>query len=147
MKIGFASDHRGYELKNYLIEELKKRDYNIVDFGTNSKELVDYPDYAFKLGNAVANKEVDFGVAICGSGIGISIACNKVKKVLCAKVDTKEEAKYTRNDNNANIVSFGEKMKKEDALDIVLTFINTPFSNIERYQRRVNKILEYEELK
>jgi len=143
MKIGIASDHRGYKLKEYLKNELT--DYEIVDYGTNSEESTDYPDYAFKLGKAVVEKEVDFGVAICGSGIGISIACNKVKGVRCAKVTTSEEAMYTRNDNNSNIVAFGEKTTSEEALNIVKTFINTPFSNEEKHQRRIDKITKYEE--
>ncbi len=144
MKIGFASDHRGYQLKKYLIEELEKN-YEIEDYGTYSEESVDYPDYAFILGENVVNKNVDFGVAICGSGIGISIACNKVKGVRCAKVSNKEEAYYTRNDNDSNIVAFSEKTIKEEALEIVKTFIETPFSNEERHLRRINKIKEYEE--
>ena len=144
MKIGFASDHRGYELKEYLKNELKN-DYEIVDYGTDSTESTDYPDYAFKLGSGVVQKDVDFGVAICGSGIGISIACNKVKGVRCAKVTTEEEAKYTRNDNDSNIVAFGEKTTKEEALNIVKTFINTPFSNVEKHQNRIDKITAYEE--
>ena len=143
MKIGFASDHRGYQLKKYLIEELEKN-YEIEDYGTYSEESVDYPDYAFILGENVVNKNVDFGVAICGSGIGISIACNKVKGIFCAKVSNKEEAYYTRNDNNSNIVAFSEKTKKEEALEIVKTFVETPFSNEERHLRRINKIKEYE---
>lgn len=78
MKIGIVSDHRGYELKNKIIENLKN-EYEIIDYGPNNIESVDYPDYAFILGSKVVEKEVNFGVAICGSGIGISIACNKVK--------------------------------------------------------------------
>lgn len=144
MKIGFASDHRGYKLKKYLIEEIEKN-YEIEDYGTYSEESVDYPDYAFILGENVVNKNVNFGVAICGSGIGISIACNKVKGVRCAKVSNKEEAYYTRNDNDSNIVAFSEKTSKEEALEIVKTFIETPFSNEERHLRRINKIKEYEE--
>ena len=144
MKIGLASDHRGYTLKKELIE-LLKNEYEIVDYGTDSTDSTDYPDYAFKLGEAVVSQDVDFGVAICGSGIGISIACNKVKGVRCAKVSNREEAMYTRNDNNSNIVAFGEKTTLEDALDIVKTFINTPFSTEEKHNRRVNKIISYEE--
>ena len=143
MKIGFASDHRGYKLKEYLKNKLNE--YEIVDYGTNSEESTDYPDYAFKLGESVVNGDVDFGVAICGSGIGISIACNKVKGVRCAKVTTPEEAMYTRNDNDSNIVAFGEKTTEEDALNIVKTFITTPFSNAEKHQRRIDKMTAYEE--
>ncbi len=144
MKLGFASDHRGYELKEYLKNYYKDL-YEIVDYGTNSEKSVDYPDFAFKLGKAVASKEVDFGIAICGSGIGISIACNKVKGVRCAKVSNEEEAMYTREDNDSNIVAFGEKTSKEDAIKITNKFIETKFSNLEKHQRRINKITSYEE--
>ena len=145
MKIGIACDHRGYELKEYLKDKLQEEDIEIVDFGTNSQESVDYPDYAKILSTNVVDKKIDFGVAICGSGIGISIACNKIKGIRCAKVSNKEEAKYTREDNDANIVAFGEKTSKEDALEIVKTFINTPFSNLDKHIRRINKIKELEE--
>lgn len=145
MKIGIGNDHRGYPLKEYLKNELEKQNYEVVDYGTFSTESVDYPDYAFKLSTDVVDKKIDFGIAICGSGIGISIACNKVKGIRCAKVSNVEEAKYTREDNDANIVAFGEKVSNEDALEIVKTFINTPFSNLEKHIRRINKIKEYEE--
>ena len=144
MKLGIANDHRGYKLKKEIINRLNTK-YEIIDYGTDSEESVDYPDYAFKLGKKVAAKEVDFGIAICGSGIGISIACNKVKGIRCAKVSTKNEAAVTRVDNNANIVAFGEKTTIEDAIEIIETFVNTPFSNLEKHNRRINKITEYEE--
>ena len=145
MKIGFASDHRGYKLKKELINELKKENYELIDYGTDSEESTDYPDYAFKLGENVAKKNVDFGVAICGSGIGISIACNKVKGIRCAKVSNKEEAEVTRIDNDSNIVAFGEKTSFDEAVAIVKTFINTESSDLEKHKRRINKIKEYEE--
>ena len=142
MKIGIASDHRGFKLKELIKENL---DYDFIDYGTNSEESTDYPIYAFKLGEAVVNKEVEYGVAICGSGIGISIACNKVKGIRCAKVSNTEEAKYTRNDNNSNIVAFGENTPLEEALNIVKIFVETPSSTEEKHQRRVNEIIEYED--
>ena len=145
MKIGFASDHRGYKLKELLKEEMIKRNYEVIDFGTDSEESVDYPQFAFKLSENVRDKNVDFGVAICGSGIGISIACNKVKGIRCAKVSNSEEAKYTREDNNANIIAFGEKTPTDEAIKIVTTFVDTPFSEGERHQRRINQITAYEE--
>ena len=88
---------------------------------------------------------LDFGIAICGSGIGISIACNKVKGIRCAKVSTPEEATYTRNDNDSNIVAFSEQTDLQTALQIIDKFINTPFSNEEKHRRRINKIKEIEE--
>ena len=138
MKIGIASDHRGY-LKTNL------DGYEVVDYGTNSNESVDYPDYGILLAEKVKNKEVKFGIAICGSGIGISIACNKVKGIRCAKVSTINEAIYTRNDNDANIVALSSETEKKLALEITEKFLNTPFSNDERHLRRIEKIKKYEE--
>lgn len=145
MKIGIASDHRGYKLKSELISELSQLNYEVIDYGTNSEESTDYPDYAFILGENVAKKNIDYGVAICGSGIGISIACNKVKGIRCAKVTTEEEAEITRIDNDANIVAFSEKVSIEEALKIVKKFVTTPCSTLEKHQRRINKIKKYEE--
>lgn len=144
IKIGIASDHRGYILKGQIIDRLMDK-YDITDCGAYSEGSVDYPDYAFKLGNLVADKDVDFGIAICGSGIGISIACNKVKGVRCAKVSTPEEAEITRSDNDANMVAFSASTSLDNALKIIDKFINTPFSNEERHQRRIDKITRYEE--
>ena len=144
MKIGFASDHRGYKLKKQLIDELQE-EYEVIDYGTSSEKSTDYPDYAFLLGENVSNKKVDFGVAICGSGIGISIACNKVLGVRCSKVTTADEAEITRIDNDANIVAFGENTTFLDALNIVKTFISTEHPQSEKHDRRINKIKEYEE--
>ena len=143
MRIGIASDHRGYKLKEQLKHML---DYEFIDYGTYSEESCDYPDFAFKLGEAVRDNKVDFGVAICGSGIGISIACNKVKGIRCAKVDNEEDAIYTREDNDANIVAFTSEKTLEEAELIVNNFINTNFSNLEKHQRRIAKIKDYEDL-
>ncbi len=143
MKIGIASDHRGYELKEYLKNNLVGNE--IIDFGTNSCESVDYPDYGILLAEKVKNKEVEFGIAICGSGIGISIACNKVKGIRCSKVSTVKEAEYTRNDNDANVLALSSETKKKLALKIVRKFLETPFSNNERHLRRIEKIKKYEE--
>lgn len=145
MKIGFASDHRGYKLKNILKEYLESKNYEVIDYGTYKEESTDYPDYAFELGKNVVEGNVNFGVAICGSGIGISIACNKVKGIRCAKVDSKEDVIATRNDNDSNIVAFGEKMDVEKAKEIVETFITTPCSMEEKHVRRRNKLQKYEE--
>ena len=143
MKIGFASDHRGYKLKNELMDYFKDK-YDLIDVGTYSIESCDYPDYAKALGDKILNKEVDFGVAICGSGIGISIACNKIKGIYCAKVSSAKEAEYTRNDNNTNVIAFGETMDLSEAKKAVETFINTPYSNLEKHNRRINKVKELE---
>lgn len=144
MKIGIVSDHRGYILKKELVTKLKV-DYEVIDYGTNSEESVDYPDYAFLLGEKINKEEINFGVAICGSGIGISIACNKVKNVRCAKVDTVDEAFYTRNDNDSNVVALSAKLDVDLALAIIKKFVDTEFSNDERHLRRINKIKNYED--
>lgn len=145
MKIGLASDHRGYSLKEEIKEELLKEGMEIEDYGTSSKESTDYPDYAFILGEHVRDKQVDYGVAICGSGIGISIACNKVKGIRCAKVDSLKEVIATRTDNDANIIAFGEETSKENAISWIKAFISTPASMEEKHKRRRQKIKEYED--
>ena len=145
MKIGIANDHRGYKLKMKLIPYLLKKGYEVEDYGTSSTESVDYPDYGILLGEKVRDKVVDYGIAICGSGIGISIACNKVKGVRCAKVNNTREAKLCRQDNNANIIALNEKMYVFEAKDIIDTFLKTEYKKEERYQRRIDKISKYEE--
>ena len=145
MKIGIANDHRGYKLKLKLVDYLKKKGYEVTDYGTDSTVSVDYPDYGILLGEKVRDKEVDYGIAICGSGIGISIACNKVKGVRCAKVNNTREAKLCRQDNNANIIALNEKMHVFEAKDIIDTFLKTEYKKEERYQRRIDKISKYEE--
>lgn len=142
MKIGIVSDHRGYELKSKIIKEIKNIEF--VDYGTNSSESVDYPDYAFKLGKAINERQVDLGIAICGSGIGISIACNKVKGIRCAKVTTIKDVIITRKDNNANVIAFSSETNIKKVKRMIEEFINTSFSNEERHNRRINKISEYE---
>ena len=141
MKIGIASDHRGFDLKQKLTNYLKEMNYNIIDYGTDSNNSVDYPVYAFKLGEAIKNKELDYGILICGTGIGMSIACNKVKGVRCAKVTTKEEAILTRQHNNANVIAIDENTLD---FDIVLSFLTTEFSLEEKHQRRVAMIDNYD---
>lgn len=143
MKICIASDHRGYALKNSLINDLKEK-YIIDDLGTYNEEPTDYPKYGFKLGEKVANKEYDFGIVICGTGIGISIACNKVKGIRCAKVNSIEDTILTRKDNDANVIALDGKMELQKAKQIIETFLTTPFANLERYVKRINMIADYE---
>lgn len=140
MKIGIASDHRGVilkeKIKNYLNEK-----YKIIDFGTNSIESVDYPEYAFKIGESIKDNKIDVGILICGTGIGMSIACNKVKKVRCAKVDNKEEAYLARSHNNANVIALSENVTNYK--EIIDTFLTTDSSKEEKHQRRVAMIDNY----
>ena len=145
MKIGIACDHRGYKLKEKLKGYLEKKGYEILDLGTNSSEMVDYSDYGIELGERVRDKKVDFGIAICGTGIGISIACNKVKGIRCARVTNSHDAKETRIHNNANIIALSSKLFFFEAKDIVDKFLNTEYVPEERFERRINKINKYED--
>lgn len=144
MKIGIASDHQGYKLKSKLINYLKKEKIEVIDYGTKSEESTDYPDYAFKIGEEIINKNISKGILICGSGIGMSIACNKVKGIRCAKVDNKNEAYMTRKDNDANVIAISGRLSLWNAKRIINTFLKTKYANIDRYNRRLNKIKEYE---
>lgn len=143
MKIALASDHRGYELKSKLIEYLKEK-YEIIDLGTNSEESVDFPLYGIKLGETIKNNEADFGIAICGTGIGISIAVNKVKGVMCAKISTKEEARLAKEHNNANVIAFSGSIPEAQAIEMVETFISATPNQEEKYIRRINQIIDYD---
>ena len=145
MKIGIASDHRGYDLKELILKEYKREDVELIDYGTDSEDSVDYPDLAFKLAEDVRNKKVDFGLTICGSGFGMSIACNKVKGIRCARVKDVEDVIITRNDNDANMIAISGRSSLELSKAIIDRMIDTPFSDAERHARRIKKIAEYEE--
>ena len=144
MKIGIATDHRGIEVKQELTNYLKDLGYNIVDYGTNSTDSVDYPDYAFKVGEAVANNDIDFGVLICNTGIGMSIAANKVKGVRCARVIDEYDAKMTRIDNDANVIALSSRAALEKLKSVLKVFLETPHNSEERHDRRISKIDNYE---
>ena len=145
MNIGISSDHKGYKMKEKLIKYLEQKRCNVVDYGTDSIESCDYPDYAYKLCNGVNNGEVSLGIAICGTGIGISIACNKIKGIRCAKVSNSKEAKMSKLHNDANIVALSSNMILFEAKDIIDEFILTKFSNEERHINRINKITKLEQ--
>ncbi len=146
VRLGFASDHRGFKLKEELIKEFKYRNniLEVIDCGADSEVSSDYPDYAKKLGRLISNKSIDFGIAICGSGIGMSIALNKIKGVYCAKCNDALEASYTRLDNNTNCLAFSSNTSLKEAILMVETFITTEFSNEERHIKRIEKIKEIE---
>ena len=146
IRLGFASDHRGYELKEKLINHFKHQEdvIDILDCGTNSDNSCDYPDYAYLLGKELTSNSIDYGIAICGSGIGISIAMNKIKGVYCAKVSTSLEASYTRCDNDTNCVALSSNTTLKDAIEIIDVFIHTDFSNIKRHIDRINKVKKIE---
>lgn len=143
MKIGIASDHNGYLLKDEIKSNIK--DYEIIDCGNEIYNPDDdFPVYAFRLSEKVAKGEVDFGVAICGTGIGVAIACNKVKGIRCAKVDNINDVIMSKKHNNANIISFGSNTTTIDAIKYINTFIETNYINQDRYQRRNDMIINYE---
>ncbi len=144
MKIGITSDHGGYKLKNKIINHYKDI-YELKDYGTNSEESVDYPDYAFILGNSIINKEVDYGIAICKTGIGMSIALNKIKGVYCAKVDNKNDSYCSKNHNGVNAISLSGNMPFRKAKIIIDSFFKETNIIEERHQRRINKIRKYED--
>ena len=141
MKIAIGSDHVGLELKPVIVDYLKELGCEIKDFGTYSEERTDYPIYGVKVAEAVAKGDYDCGIVICGTGIGISIAANKVKGIRCALCSDCFSAEATREHNDANILALGGRVVGVGlALKIVDTFLNTPFSNEERHIRRISKI-------
>jgi len=144
MKIGLGSDHGGFELKEYIKEYFEREGIEYVDYGTYSTESVDYPDYGKKLAEAVVSGEVDRGIAICGTGIGISIACNKVKGIRCALCSDTYSARMSVEHNNANILALGGRVLGKDlAIEIVSTWLKAKFQG-GRHERRINKISSIE---
>ena len=140
VKVGIGSDHGGYELKESIKEYLTEEGIQFIDYGTNSLESVDYPDYGRAVAEAVINKEVDKGILICGTGIGISITANRIKGIRCALCTDSYSAKMSRMHNNANILALGGRVLGVGlALDIVKTFLDTEFEG-GRHERRINKI-------
>ena len=141
MKLGFASDHRGFKLKSELINYFKKNGYNIIDCGTNSLESCDYPDMARAAAEKVASGECERGIVLCTTGIGVSITANKVKGVRAALCHNEDCAKMTRLHNDSNVLAMGAKyVEPELAKKMADIFLETDFSGEERHQRRVNKI-------
>ena len=144
MKIAIGSDHGGVDLKEEIINFLKSENYDVKDFGTNSKASCDYPDYALKVAEAIVAKEFEFGILVCGTGIGISIAANKVPGIRAALCSDTFSAHATREHNNANILALGARVVGPGlALDIVKTFLNAKFEG-DRHQARIDKITAIE---
>ncbi len=145
MIISIGCDHWGVVLKKYIIHNLRQAGMLINNYGPDTEEdHVDYVDEAFAVGEDISKNKADFGILICKTGIGMSIAANKVKAVRCAKVSTKEEAELCRLHNNANVLAISADITNEEALEIVRTFIHTKFSGEQRHIRRITKISEYE---
>ena len=144
MKISIACDHGGFELKENLKKWLTENNYEVVDYGTNSLDSCDYPDFGRKAAEAVANKTVDKGIVICTTGIGMSIVANKVDGVRCALVSNADAASLTRRHNDTNVLALGAKYTNFDlAKEITQVWLSTEFEG-GRHQRRVDKIMEIE---
>lgn len=140
MNIAIATDHAGYEFKKELAEKLKSDDHQVMDFGTFSAESVDYPDFAFPAAEAVAAGIADCGIIFCGSGIGMSIVCNKVTGVRSANCCSAEAASLARRHNNANVLNFGVRLSdKETIYEMIEAFLTTDFEG-DRHMIRVEKI-------
>jgi ribose 5-phosphate isomerase B len=145
MKIALGADHAGFELKEKIKARLQQQGIQVDDEGTVSTESVDYPDFAKKVAEIVAHKQADLGVLVCGSGVGMAIAANKVPGIRAANVSTEYEAEKSREHNDANVVSIGARILDDQlAFKIVDLFLKTPFAG-GRHQRRVEKITEIEE--
>lgn len=146
MKIAMACDHGGYRLKEVLKASLLSQGYEVVDFGTNSEESCDYPDYAYKAAKAVADKECEKGVVVCGTGIGVSIVANKVKGIRCALTHDVFSAKATRQHNDTNMIAMGARVIGEGlALEILNTWLNTEYEG-GRHDIRIKKMMDIEKL-
>ena len=143
--IAIGCDHAAVGFKNAIIEHLRKNGFDVKDYGCDGEKSVDYPDYALKVAEDVAAGKCEKGILICGTGIGMCIAANKVKGIRCAHCSDTFSAKATRMHNDANILAMGERtIGLGLALEIVDCFVNTPFSGDVRHVRRLDKIAEIE---
>lgn len=143
MKIVIATDHNGVKEKEIIINSLKEK-YTIVDKSPNNTPTDDYPDYAFEVADYVKNNEDSLGILLCGTGIGMSIAANKVKGIRCAHVSNISEAKLAKFHNNANIIAMSYKNDINEILECINMFIVTDFAKEERHIRRLKIIENYE---
>ncbi len=146
MKIAIACDHGALELKNALISRLENQGHTLVDFGTNTLDSCDYPDFAGKAAKAVAAGECEKGIVLCTTGIGVSITANKVRGIRCALLSDVVSARMTREHNDTNMMALGAGIiGKLLAFDIVDTWLGTEFSHDARHQRRIDKLMAYED--
>ena len=145
MKIAIGADHAGYRLKDEIVPLLKELGHEVEDFGCDCAQSVDYPDYAIPVCERVVKGEADRGILICGTGIGMSIAANKVPGIRCALVHDLFSAKATREHNDSNVLAMGERVIGPGlAQEIVKVWLETPFSQNERHVNRVNKVMAIE---
>ncbi|MEV5029753.1 ribose 5-phosphate isomerase B [Paenibacillus sp. LPE1-1-1.1] len=146
MKIAIGADHAGYRLKDEVVPFLQSLGHEIEDVGCSCDQSVDYPDYALPVCDLVTSGKAERGILICGTGIGMSIAANKVRGIRCALVNDMFSAKATREHNDTNVLALGERVLGPGvALEIIRIWLETPFSNGERHVGRVNKVMQIEE--
>ena len=143
MKVFIAADHLGIKVKESVIEYLKTNNVEIEEIGILNTELDDYPDFAFKLGRLVRDNNA-LGILICGNGIGMSIAANKVKGIRCARVVNVDDAFKAKNHNGANVIAIGANLDIDTIREMIDTFISTKTASIDRYINRIDKIIKYE---
>ena len=140
MVIAVGSDHAGFELKCKLVQHLKDRGFEVLDMGTDSEQSCDYPDYAHKVTDAIISGKSPMGLLVCGTGIGMSIAANKVKGIRAAVLSDEFSAQATRSHNDANVLCLGARVVDEEKAKRLLDiFVDTPFSNEEKHKRRIDK--------
>ena len=145
MKISVGCDHGALALKNKVVAHLTKQGHEVKDFGTYTLDSCDYPEFAAAAARAVASGECDKGIVLCTTGIGVSITANKVDGIRCALLSDKMSARMTREHNDTNMMAIGAAVVGPMlALEIVDTWLETPFSHVDRHQRRVDKIMSYE---
>ncbi|MBQ3419843.1 MAG: ribose 5-phosphate isomerase B [Erysipelotrichaceae bacterium] len=146
MRVGIANDHAATDLKFKVMEHLKEEGYEVINYGFDTHDSVDYPIAGEKLAMGIKNNECDLGIAICGTGVGISIACNKVKGIRAGVCSETKTAALIREHNDAQIIAFGARIVDEKtAYELVDTFLTTPFSNGERHIKRINMLKEIED--
>ena len=145
MKIAIGCDHGALDLKNVMVAHLEKQGHQVKDFGTYTKDSCDYPEFAAAAARAVADGSHDRGIVLCTTGIGVSIAANKVDGIRCALLSDVMSARMTREHNDTNVMALGAGVVGQMlALEIVDTWIGTDFSHNERHQRRINKVMALE---
>ena len=145
MKIAIGNDHIALDMKKEIAAHLKNKGYNVINLGTDSADRCDYPIYGEKVARMVVSGEADLGILICGTGIGMSMAANKIKGIRCALVGDTFSARMTKEHNNANVLALGARVLGLGLmLDIVDIFVSTEYSNDPRHQKRVDKVMGLE---